>query len=151
MSLRFPYRPYRVGQPPVSMGKRTARVKPVIPISLTGPAGLFAYDALVDTGSDEIVFPQKSAAKIGVDLSIAPVGQGGGANQSPIPVRYAEVTLRLSDGHENREWRAWVGFTPSPMRWGLLGFAGFLEYFTAVFDGVAEAVELTVNPLYPGT
>ncbi len=127
------------------------RVKPVIPISLTGSLGTTARDALVDSGADEMVFSESLAALIGVDLALAPIGSAGAANQSAIPGRYAEVILRLSDGHENREWRAWVGFTSSPMRWGLLGVAGFLQYFTAVFDGAAEAVELTVNPLDPGT
>ena len=33
----------------------------------------------------------------------------------------------------------------------LIGFAGFLQFFTATFHGDREQVELTVNALYPGT
>jgi hypothetical protein len=33
----------------------------------------------------------------------------------------------------------------------LYGFAGFLQFFTAKFEGDREEVELTVNSLYPGT
>ena len=33
----------------------------------------------------------------------------------------------------------------------LLGFAGFLQFFTATFRGDREEIELTVNSLYPGT
>jgi hypothetical protein len=36
-------------------------------------------------------------------------------------------------------------------RYALLGFAGFLQYFTATFFGDLEEVELTVNAAYPGT
>jgi hypothetical protein len=37
------------------------------------------------------------------------------------------------------------------MQQPILGFAGFLQYFTATFIGDREEVELTVNSLYPGT
>ena len=64
---------------------------------------------------------------------------------------YAEVTLRLTDGREFREWRARVGFTATPLQRPPLGFAGCLQFFTASFFGDREEVELTVNGLYPGT
>lgn len=60
------------------------------------------------------------------------------------------MVLRISDGHEHREWPARVGFTSAPLHRPLLGFAGFLQFFTATFDGVRELVELTVNSSYPG-
>jgi hypothetical protein len=67
------------------------------------------------------------------------------------PVRYAQVSLRVTDGRERREWAAWAGFTPAKLLSPLLGFAGFLQFFTATFHGDREQVELTVNSLYPGT
>jgi hypothetical protein len=69
---------------------------------------------------------------------------------SPVAVRYAHVTLRLTDGRERREWPAWVGFS-SGIQTPLFGFAGFLQFFTATFQGDREQIELTVNGLYPGT
>jgi hypothetical protein len=63
----------------------------------------------------------------------------------------AEVTLRVADSKERREWKAWVAFSPVPLRQPLLGFAGFLQYFTATFHGDREEVELAVNSLYPGS
>lgn len=44
-----------------------------------------------------------------------------------------------------------VAFTASQMKRPLLGFAGFLQFFRACFDGESEAVELTTNRHYPGT
>ena len=70
---------------------------------------------------------------------------------SGLPVRYARVTLRLTDGHEQREWPAWVGFTPAGLVYPVLGFAGCLQFFDAHFRGAREEVELTPNGLYPGT
>jgi hypothetical protein len=63
----------------------------------------------------------------------------------------AEVQLRITDGLENREWTAWVGFTSSRLKRPLLGFAGFLQFFTANALGDLEQVQLTVNNLYRGS
>ncbi len=104
----------------------------------------------LDTGSDDTVLPERLAGLIGVDLSNAPIGQSRTANMASVTVRYAQITLRMTDGVERREWPAWVGFTPAIHR-PLLGFAGFLQFFTAAFRGDREEVELTVNSLYPGT
>jgi hypothetical protein len=61
------------------------------------------------------------------------------------------VILRLADGQERREWRALVGFTAAKFRYPMLGFAGCLQFFDALFRGAREEVELTINSLYPGT
>jgi hypothetical protein len=65
--------------------------------------------------------------------------------------RYAEVLLRLTDGREYREWPARIAFTSARLHLPLFGFAGFLQFFTATFQGDSEQVELTVNSKYPGT
>jgi hypothetical protein len=110
-----------------------------------------ARDALVDTAADDTVFPQKIAAAIGVDLTHVPEGEGEGVGKKKVRLPYAEITLRLTDGTEFREWRGWVGFTAAQLTLPLLGYAGCLEYFTAVFQGDREELELTVNSTYPGT
>ena len=69
----------------------------------------------------------------------------------PSIVRYAKVTLRITDGHEQREWEGWVGFTSARLHRPLLGHAGFLQFFDATFRGEAEIVELTPNSAYAGT
>jgi hypothetical protein len=104
----------------------------------------------LDTGSDDTVFPERLAALIGVDLSNAPIGQNRTANMALVTVRYAQIILRITNGVQRREWPAWVGFTSAVSR-PLLGFAGFLQFFTATFHGDREQVELTFNSLYPGT
>jgi hypothetical protein len=110
-----------------------------------------AQDALLDTGADDTVFPERIANVIGIDLTSAPTGALEGITAGTAVLRYAEVTLRVADNHEQREWQAWVGFTRSKMRHPTLGFAGFLQYFTATFYGDRETVELTVNSQYAGS
>jgi hypothetical protein len=133
----------------------------VIPLGIIGPADTWVGYGLLDTGADDTVFPDSTAVSIGLDLTNAPSGAGAGAAASPVALRYAEVTLRLAAQQELREWRAWVGFTAAPLRFPLLGYAGFLQFFLgyagflqffdALFRGSNEEVELTVNALYPGT
>jgi hypothetical protein len=112
---------------------------------------LVLQQGLLDTGSDDTVFPERVAARIGVDLTTAPTGEASGVGGGKALLRYAEVTLRLSDGREHRQWTARVGFTSALLRRPLFGFAGFLQFFTACFHGDREEVELTINGLYQGT
>lgn len=151
MSLRFPYLQVGKGQPIVSLGGKVHRPRPVIGVSIAGPADMIPYDGLLDSGSDDVLFPEAIAALIGIDLTNAPRGAASAFGHAAIPIRYAEATLRIADNQERREWRAWVSFAPVVRRYALLGYAGFLQYFTATFHGDREGVELTVNGIYPGT
>jgi hypothetical protein len=91
------------------------------------------------------------AAFVGIDLSNAPVGWASTATLTNAAVRYARLSLRITDGKEQREWPALVGFTSAKLHQPLLGFAGFLQFFTVRFHGDREQVELTINSLYSGT
>jgi predicted aspartyl protease len=151
VSLSFSYRPHPLARPAISLGGRPNRPRPVILLSLIGPLGTHVDDALLDTGADETVFPDSVAVTLGIDLTNAPTATGAGFGMQPAAIRYAEVTVRIADNNEQREWKAWVGFTSAPLRQPLLGYAGFLQFFDATFFGLREEVELTVNPAYTGS
>lgn len=150
MSLLFPYRPFRTRKPTWPLNGRWDRPKPVINITLLGRNATYVGPALLDTGSDDTVFPEQVAVQVGLGLAHAPPGEAAGVGQVAAPLRYAEVTLRITDGREQREWQARVGFTAARLNRPLLGFAGFFQFFTATFHGDREEVELAVNRLYPG-
>ena len=151
MSLLYHYVPVRVPQPVWPLGGRWVRPRPLINITLIGPTATVIRRAKLDTGADDTLFPESLAAQIGLDLTNAPVGEAKSLGAFPAPLRYAQVTLRVTDGVEQRQWPAWVGFTPVRLKYPLLGFAGCLQLFTATFRGDREEVELAVNGLYPGT
>jgi hypothetical protein len=148
--MRWPYKLFPTSHPAVALGGRWVRPRPVLLVSVIGPAGTQVREAVLDTAADDTVFPEAMAARIGIDLSQAPSGVASAVGLAAVPVRYSEVTLRVTDGQERRQWQAWVGFTPARLNRALLGFAGFLQFFRAVFDGDREEVELTINGLYPG-
>jgi hypothetical protein len=151
MSLRFPYRLMLIGHSVLPLGGRNVRPRPIIPITIGGPGANSSERAIVDTGADDTLFPDSVARRIGLDLSGAPSGSGAGVGMASVHVRYGVVMLRVASGLEKRQWQAWVGFTAAPLRHPILGFAGFLQFFDALFFGGLEVVELTVNGLYPGT
>ena len=151
MGLRYYYQLVPVSHSVVPLGGRWVRPRPIIDVTLIGPTDSRLTNALLDTGADDTLFTEDWAAKIGVDLTNAPAGTGTALGMGKIPLRYAEVTFRIADGSEKREWRGWAGFTPARIHYNTLGFAGCLQFFTAAFHGDIEEAELTVNQLYPGT
>ena len=62
----------------------------------------------------------------------------------------APVRLRLSDGYEECEWDAIVGFVAAPMGWAILGHAGVLQYFDLQFLGLRRETLLNPNASYFG-
>ena len=76
MSLRFPYLPVARKQPVVPLGGRLERPRPVINVTLIGPAGTVPQDALLDTGADDTIFPDRMASLLGIVHLDGP-GQGG--------------------------------------------------------------------------
>ncbi len=103
MSLFFTCRRFNVAHPLVSLGSRAERPRPVILVSVTGPLGTHADDALLDPGADDTVFPDTIAVKRGIDLTNAPSSSGAGFGMHAATVRYAEVTRRVADNKEQRE------------------------------------------------
>jgi hypothetical protein len=151
MSMRFAYDRINSSTPILSLGGRFSRPRPMLPITLIGPSGSHLMDGLIDSGSDETIFPEYVAGIVGIDLAGATGGCTHGIGAGSLTVRFADVTLRIAGSNELHEWPAVVSFAPLARRTAILGFAGFLQYFTTTLHGDLEFVELTVNALYPGS
>jgi hypothetical protein len=149
--MRFRYRRFPVKTPLLTLGGRKERPRPVIGVTVIGPADSRYVLALLDSGADDCIFPDTLAASLGIDLTNAPTLDGAGLGMVPYTIHLAEVTLRLVSVNEQREWKAWVGFTSAKLRQSLLGYAGCLQFFNASFEGDLEELELTVNSTYPGS
>ncbi|MBY0229057.1 MAG: retroviral-like aspartic protease family protein [Gemmataceae bacterium] len=149
MSMTFPYNRFNLAAP--RYDGKGYRAKPIFTVTLIGPSGSVPRDGLADSGADDTVFPDSDAALLGIDLTNAPTGTASGVGMAGATTRYAQVTLRITDGIERREWTAWVGFVSVPLRRPLLGQAGFLEFFNAKFKGRAERLVLMVNRSYVGS
>jgi hypothetical protein len=121
-------------------------------VRVLGPAGRSRYfaEALLDTGSLEIVFPWTTPVSIGATLL------PGGGHQlywhgTPYPLRFAPVELQFITSTASCRWPAIVGFSSAPLKYPLLGMAGCLEFFDATFRGEDGVVELSPNGKFPGS
>jgi hypothetical protein len=147
----FPYLPLPTKAPVPSLGGAMVRYRPVVPVRIFGPLGSRLLDGCLDCGSDDTILPLSLARKLGIDLTGAPQGEAHPVGGTIIPYVYAAVTLRVSDGVETYEWQATVGFIDLPLRWALLGHAGFLDFFDTELRGAAREVVMTANSHFSGT
>src|SRR3974390_3440184 len=148
--MRFAFEQIPVAYPVPSLSGRTSRPWPMLFMSVVTSTATVPFEARVDSGSDETILDELVAVAAGIDLSTAPTRTCFGIAQGACTVRFAQVKLRPTDGIEFREWPAWVGFVAG-LRCPVLGFGGFLQFFTTTLFGDDEAMELTNNRLYPGT
>jgi hypothetical protein len=126
--------------------------RPEIEIRLHGPLGSKVFDALVDTGSDNTIFPASAARQLGIPVArtTGPPAEAFGGQE--IPLSYAEVELELMHADGCLRWPAPVHFFAEGAKEEtvILGRDGFLEYFTATFIGDEFALDLQPNEYLPG-
>jgi len=148
--MRFPYTLCIV--PSIDSGEEIVLLRPEIPIRVHGPAAHADVLALVDTGADNSIFPLSVAEDLGIKTTR---GKGPGATAyggQQIALSFAEVVLELSQHGLVIRWRTRFYFADFPddaEKAVILGHEGFLDYFTATFDGEGCFVELQPNDLIP--
>ena len=142
--MRFGYSSYEVDPSPTVPDGILYR--PEVTIDVIGPTRHETIQALVDTGSDETVFPASLARAIGVRLDHASPGSASAVGGHVIRLIPGEVVLQLKGDGLTYRWQTIVGFleVAEPAdEVALLGYAGFLEYFLATFNSEAYQLELT--------
>jgi hypothetical protein len=146
----FPYRSV-IAEPP-NGGDLYVLRRPEIHISVLGPSRTGVYIGLVDTGSDHTILPMSIARYLGVNVEIdsGPIASGFGGQ--PVQLSVGEVSLGLQTEGEQVEWPAEVCFFEFPDAEDeslLLGHTGFLDYFSAKFDGKLGLLTLAPNDEMP--
>jgi len=150
--MRFPYSSYEVDPSPTVPGGVVYR--PEVTIDVIGPRRRETIQALVDTGSDETVFPASLARAIGVQLDHTSAGQASAVGGHAVQLVPGSVILEITEGVQSYRWQTTVGFLEveqSEDEVALLGFAGFLEFFRAMFDSQSHELELVANDPFPRT
>jgi hypothetical protein len=137
--MRFPYTRITVaGTVPNS---HVLSLRPMISVRVTGPAGMKDVVGRVDSGSDDTLLPDHLIAQLGLNNLSGPIVIGGigGATLA----RYGTVDLEITQGATSFGWSAHVGFSSHPG--ALFGLKGFLQFFTATFDGRLHHLDLSPN------
>ena len=143
--MRFPYS-LNIS-PAIDTGEEIVVLRPEIPVRVHGPNGVVECFALVDSGADNSIFPIEIAHTLGIvtERGRGPAPRDFGGNE--IPISFADVLLEVVDETETAiRWRARAYFAEqeSSNDVVVLGHEGFLDHFTATFDG-AEC-ELRLEP-----
>jgi hypothetical protein len=138
--MRFAYQSYPV--PGIGAIRYAVVHRPVIPFRVIGPSGPVELMALVDTGADDTLVREYLVGPLGVAIhpadQVAITGMGGALTI----VRFATVELELSRSGRTYRWSTRIGFYPGLKP--ILGHLGFLEHFTATFNGRQR--QLTLQP-----
>jgi hypothetical protein len=153
--MKFEYYGKREQTPPLRLtGVKVYRklpivARPIIPVRVVGPRGHEDLMARLDTGADDTILPGSYVDRLGIVLEGTPVeiaGVGG-----PAFFRHGRAVLELRKGRRVVRWAALVGFWLDDNRAAVLGLAGFLEYFSANFNGEHEHIKLDPNRNLPAT
>ena len=148
--MKFRYASYEVDPSPTLPSGVVHR--PEVAIEVIGPRRTETIQALVDTGSDETVFPVSLARAIEVQLEGASAGLASAVSGHAIELLPGRIDLLISDGRQTYRWPtmvAFLDFEQSEDEVALLGYAGFLEFFRATFDSHERELELTPNERFP--
>jgi hypothetical protein len=119
--------------------------RPMINVRVIGPAGDDNIFGRVDSGADDTLLPDYLIATLGViGLSMPiPIGGIGGAALA----RYGTVDLEIGQKRASFRWAAYVGFYPHNVP--VFGIKGFLQFFTATFNGRLRHLDLRSNGIAP--
>jgi hypothetical protein len=150
--MRFPYASYEVDPSPTVPSGVVYR--PEVTVHVIGLRRIEKLQALVDTGSDETVFPVSLAKAIGVQLDHASTGQASAVGGHAVELVPGRVTLSIAQSGQEYRWQTTVGFLEVEQpedEVALLEYAGFLEFFRATFDSESLELELTPNSRLPHT
>jgi hypothetical protein len=143
--MRFPYQAYPVRG--IGAAHIAVVYRPMVPIRVIGPAGEgFAY-GLADSGADETMLPDNFIEPLGVIVRPGDHANIVAIDGGSVPVRYGMVDLELRRHGVLYHWSARVAFHAGAR--SILGHAGFLDHFTATFNGRRRHVTLTPNGTAP--
>lgn len=150
--MNFRYRRYQVPDGGES-GKFLTIYRPVIAVTVLGPRGKVVERALVDTGADFSILPLSIAPLLGITLDPGRNRVGESATGHNLAVSIGKVTFEIVQQEERYRWATEVGFASLGSSFhdedAILGHGGFLDFFTATFDGKKHELSLKPNSRLP--
>jgi hypothetical protein len=121
--------------------------RPMVRIRISGPKAGEDVSGLLDTGADDVLIPRVFMDLLGVEAIPGGRATIGTAGRGTAAVEFGTVDLELRASGRAHRWPARVGFHDG---WAvLLGHKGFMEHFTATFNGRQRRVTLQPNGTFP--
>lgn len=149
--MYFDYRPSIAVSP--TTGEGIILLRPDIEVVVHGPLGSRIVTALVDTGSDLSVLPLAAAHVTGIIVAPSNQPQARDFGGSGLSFFEGKVELEIFDPRtgDALRWFTEAQFFDfgAASETAVLGHDGFLNHFTATFDGEDAALELIANRTLP--
>jgi Aspartyl protease len=143
--MKFPYSEREVDPLPGETGLQVIH-EPIVLVRFIGPKRSYLIRGLLDTGASMTLVPRSYMTKLGIDPGErAKLGTAAGH----LNVSLGTLDIEIQSGRTVYSWTARVGFSPRADNLALLGHAGFLDYFTAIFNGSSRQVTLRPNGTAP--
>lgn len=157
MSIALPFQivPLQGPAPPTLPAGASFRLRPLITARVINPQNGRSFTlrhAVVDSGADDTVLPDRVAAAIGLAQnqfvqSAHQIVWSGRA----WPLKFADIELEICDAHEVYRWLARVAFSAAPTRFPLLGQASCFRVFDITFQASPQFVVFEPIPAFPGS
>jgi len=145
--VRFDYAEREVDPLPGEFGVQIIH-EPIIVVRFIGPGRTYVIRGLLDTGASMTLVPRSYFHKLG--MSVAPTERVRLRTVSgTVDVLLGTLDLELRSERAKYRWSAQVGFVPRADNLVLLGHAGFLDHFSATFDGLRKCVTLKPRGIFP--
>ncbi len=122
--------------------------RPEIPVTVSNGPDQISLVALVDTGSDHTIFPRRIARLLNIALTADEAPSASAYGGSKLDFVQGEITVHVEDENEQADFKVPVcffEFDDPEQEIAILGFSGFLEYFTATFEGDQAILTLVPN------
>jgi hypothetical protein len=148
--MKFHYSAFLSAAP--DSGDEVIIFRPEVPLRVHGPGGSAVYMALVDTGADNTILPLSIAKELKIDTDRAKGPRATAFGGQPIALLYADLPLEISEGGVTLRWHARVHFFDFPkaeLETLVVGHQGFLDFFTALFEGGTMTLTLERNDDMP--
>ncbi|MBN2577551.1 MAG: hypothetical protein JXB10_00985 [Pirellulales bacterium] len=125
--------------------------RPEIRITVHGPQRSADFIALVDTGADNIIMPESIARDLNIPLIAGKGPPATAFGGQKMPLSYADIQLEVIHPSEMLQWTARVYFIADGGNGDtlVLGHQGFLDFFTATFNGEDCTLNLEPNGYLP--
>ena len=145
--MRFDYSEREVDPLPGEFGLQVIH-EPIVLVRFIGPSRAYLIRGLLDTGASMTLVPRFYFQKLGMSVARAERVRLRTASGA-VDVLLGTLDLELRSGPSSYQWSAQIGFVPRADNLSLLGHAGFLDHFSATFDGLRKRVTLKPNGTFP--
>lgn len=141
--MKFKYRKVFVG-PSLAFPQREFVLRPVIPISLLYKKKSLRYEALVDSGSDYILFPAALGKKLGINVESGQRESVSGVSGPALSIYFHHLVIEIG-GHK---FKVYVGFAENiNQNFAILGQNSFFNVFKITFNLKKKEIEIiSENP-----